>query len=265
MNAEQLLDLLQRVQAGSLPVEQAVAQLSHLPFADLGFARVDHHRALRQGIAEVVFAPGKSNEQLIAISRELAARDQTVLLTRLNAEQAAALKAAFPTLDHNPVARTAVLVGPATKPRPGDVLIVTAGTSDLPVAEEARVTLAAAGVAPRLLSDVGVAGLHRLLAVLSDVRRANVVIVVAGMDAALASVVGGLVSAPVIAVPTSVGYGASFHGLAALLSMLSSCAAGISCVNIDNGFGAAMAALRFLNESSRVATSAAATSEPERT
>lgn len=247
MNAEQLRALLQSVQAGTLSLDQAVERLEQLPFADLGFARVDHHRALRQRVPEVVFAPGKTDEQLVSITRELAGKGQTALITRITESSFAHVGAAFPELTYNPVARTALLQGTDPPRRRGEVFVVTAGTSDLPVAEEARETLHACGVPARMLADVGVAGLHRLLSDLDTLRGADVLIVVAGMEGALASVVGGLVKTPVIAVPTSVGYGAAFQGLAALLGMLTSCAAGVVCVNIDNGFGAAMAAVRILD------------------
>jgi NCAIR mutase (PurE)-related protein len=243
-------DLLGKVADGSVPVESALASLAQEPAESLGFATIDHHRALRQGFPEVVYGAGKTTEQLIAITQRIAARGDGVLATRVSDEAAPALLAALPGAEHNALARTVVLraTEPATIAR-GTLLIVTAGTSDLPVAEEAAVTAHAMGCVAERLTDVGVAGIHRLLGNRHALDRAAVVIVVAGMDGALASVVGGLVRVPVIAVPTSVGYGASFGGIAPLLTMLNSCAAGVTVVNIDNGFGAAMAAARILHGS----------------
>jgi NCAIR mutase (PurE)-related protein len=224
----------------------ALERLRHLPFEDLSFARVDHHRALRQGQPEVVFCEGKTVEQVVAICERLEAATGSFLGTRAAQATADRLSARFPRLVWNSLARTVYL--PPAQPRPqtdtGTILIVTAGTSDLPVAEEAAVVADAFGHRVARLTDVGVAGLHRLLSSGEQLREAKVVIVVAGMEGALPSVVGGLVAVPVIAVPTSVGYGASFGGLAALLGMLNSCAAGVTVVNIDNGFGAAAAASR---------------------
>jgi NCAIR mutase (PurE)-related protein len=243
-------DLLGKVADGSVPVESALASLAQEPAESLGFATIDHHRALRQGFPEVVYGAGKTTEQLVAITQRIAARGDGVLATRVSDEAAPALLAALPGAEHNAVARTVVLraTEPATTAR-GTLLVVTAGTSDLPVAEEAAVTAHAMGCVAERLTDVGVAGIHRLLGNRHALDRAAVVIVVAGMDGALASVVGGLVRVPVIAVPTSVGYGASFGGIAPLLTMLNSCAAGVTVVNIDNGFGAAMAAARILHGS----------------
>lgn len=245
MRAAQLEALLAEVAAGRLPPAVALNRLRHLPFEDIEFARIDHHRALRQGEPEVVFCEGKSVEQVVAICARLEAVTHSFLGTRASPETAAALREKFPGVVWNPVGRTVVLTAPdAPPPTAGPVLVVAAGTSDLPVAEEAAVTAQAFGVRVERLTDVGVAGLHRILSAGDALDRARVVIVVAGMEGALPSVVGGLVAAPVIAVPTSVGYGASFGGLAALLGMLNSCAAGITVVNIDNGFGAAVAASR---------------------
>jgi NCAIR mutase (PurE)-related protein len=226
-------------------------RLAELPFADLDIARVDHHRALRQGVPEVVFAQGKTAEQVLTIVSAIVERGQTSLVTRTSPDQAELLRGRFPAADVNELARTVCINAEEPTLRRGSVLVITAGTSDLPVAEEARVTLRACGVEAELLVDVGVAGLHRLLPEMERVRSRDVLIVVAGMEGALASVVGGLAHAPVVAVPTSVGYGASFAGLSALLGMLTSCAAGITCVNIDNGFGAAMAAVRLLDAMDR--------------
>ena len=249
MKRDRVRALLEEVAAGRATIEHALTQLDSAPVESLGFATIDHHRALRSGYPEVVFGEGKTVEQTVAICERLAAKGDGFLVTRSNAEQRAALGAAFPGAKENALARTVRLAGivPAEKPTAKTVLIVTAGTSDLQVAEEAAETLLALGFAPARLTDVGVAGIHRLLTQQDALRDAAVVIVVAGMDGALPSVVGGLVRVPVIAVPTSVGYGASFEGLSALLAMLNSCAAGVTVCNIDNGFGAAMAAARILN------------------
>jgi pyridinium-3,5-biscarboxylic acid mononucleotide synthase len=245
VRAEQLEALLAEVAAGRLAPGAAIERLRHLPYEDLEFARIDHHRALRQGQPEVVFCEGKTLEQVVAICDRLEAATGSFLGTRASAAMATALQARFPRVVWNETART-VLLSPVDAPAAarGPVLIVSAGTSDLPVAEEAAVVAEAFGTRVERLVDVGVAGIHRLLAAGDALQQARVVIVVAGMEGALPSVVGGLVAVPVIAVPTSVGYGASFGGLAALLGMLNSCAAGVTVVNIDNGFGAAAAASR---------------------
>jgi NCAIR mutase (PurE)-related protein len=243
MQKSALRALLESVKRGEVPVDSALDQLRDLPFADLGFAQVDHHRSLRVGLPEVVFGLGKTQEQIIGIVRELHAKGQAALVTRVPDAIAAALRGEFPGIECHALARTAFLPnGPIAKRGQGSICIVTGGTSDIPVATEAAVTARAFGNEVEELFDVGVAGLHRLLARREALYRANVLIVVAGMEGALASVVGGLVSRPVIAVPTSVGYGASFGGIAALLAMLNSCASGVTVVNIDNGFGAAFAA-----------------------
>jgi hypothetical protein len=248
MRRERVRDLLAQVADGSLAVDRALESLSLEPSESLGFATIDHHRALRQGYPEVIYGGGKTPEQVVAIAQRIAERGDGVLVTRLDAEAAAPLRGALPGLEHNALARTALL-RPVTPPPAArrTVLIVTAGTSDLPVAEEAAVTADAMGCGVERLTDVGVAGIHRLLARRELLETAGVIIVVAGMDGALPSVVGGLVRAPVIGVPTSVGYGAAFSGLAPLLTMLNSCAAGVTVVNIDNGFGAAVAAARILH------------------
>lgn len=249
MRRERVRALLEDVAAGRATIEWALSHLDQAPVEELGFANIDHHRALRAGYPEVVFGEGKTVEQTLQICERLAARGDGFLVTRTDDSQRVALAAAFPALRVNALARTVHLEGTAS-PKPGTsgaTLIVTAGTSDLPVAEEAAETLVALGLQVGRLSDVGVAGIHRLLAQHDALRDAAVVIVVAGMDGALPSVVGGLVRVPVIAVPTSVGYGASFEGLSALLAMLNSCAAGVTVCNIDNGFGAAMAAARILS------------------
>jgi pyridinium-3,5-biscarboxylic acid mononucleotide synthase len=243
MDPKRVRELLEDVAQGQTSVDAAFETLRDLPFADLGYATVDHHRAMRLGLPEVVFGPGKSIEQIIGIVREIDRHDQPVLATRVTREQAMALVDAIPEIQYDPIAATAVLVRKPVVPRGrGTICIVTAGTSDVPVASEAMVTATVFGNRVSKLFDVGVAGVHRLLGRRAMLDDASVVIVVAGMEGALASVVGGLVDKPVIAVPTSVGYGASFRGVAALLGMLNSCASGVTVVNIDNGFGAAYAA-----------------------
>ena len=254
---DRVLELLARVAAGQASPEEALERLAWLPVEETGgrpgenggepFARLDHHRALRQGHPEVVFGPGKTPAQLVEIGRRFADRGDGFLVTRLEeGEGRAALLDAFPEGELNEQGRTFLLpaADPATPKVRGPVLVVTGGTGDIPVAEEAAVTAGAFGNPTERLYDVGVAGIHRVLGETTRLRRAAVVIVVAGMEGALPSVVGGLVGTPVIAVPTSVGYGAAFGGLAPLLGMLNSCAAGVTVVNIDNGFGAAVAATR---------------------
>lgn len=235
--------LLDDVRSGEVHPDDAVAQLRRLPFADLGFARVDHHRTLRQGAPEAVYGPGKAPDHAAAIVAELLdAGASPVLLTRASDEQAAAALAANPGgTQHG----TTVVWRPAA-PRPERVVVATAGTADLPVAEECAAVLEAHGIEPIRLTDAGVAGVHRLLREVDVLADADAVVVIAGMEGALASVVGGLTPAPVVAVPTSVGYGAALEGVTALLAMLSSCAAGLTVVGIDNGYGAATAVLRML-------------------
>ena len=246
MTPERLEALLGAVASGTVTPAMALERLRHFPTEELDFARLDHHRTLRQGQPEVVYCAGKTVAQVAAICDRLAAASGGFLGTRASEEQAQALAARYPGLEWNPLART-VLLRAEGRPAPmGRVLVVSAGTSDLPVGEEAAVTVEAMGHEVERLADVGVAGLHRLLGRAERLHQADVIIVVAGMEGALPSVVGGLAAAPVIAVPTSVGYGAAYGGLAALLAMLNSCAAGITVVNIDNGFGAAMAASRIL-------------------
>ena len=244
MTAEQLEALLADVAGGRLAPGAALERLRHLPFEDLPFARIDHHRALRQGFPEVVFCEGKTTDQVVAICERLAAATGSFLGTRASEALASRLQKIFPTMVWHSLARIVHLAGERPSRGEGTILVVSAGTSDLPVAEEAAVTAEVFGHPVERLIDVGVAGLHRLLAATGQIESARVIIVVAGMEGALPSVVGGLVGVPVIAVPTSVGYGASFGGLAALLGMLNSCAAGVTVVNIDNGFGAAAAASR---------------------
>jgi NCAIR mutase (PurE)-related protein len=247
---ERVRDLLAKVADGSVAIESALASLSREPTESLGFATIDHHRALRQGFPEVIYGAGKTTDQLVAIAQRIAERGDGVLVTRVAPDSAVPLLDALPGAEANALARTVLLHAPQLPATTeGSVLVVTAGTSDLPVAEEAAVTADAMGCLAERLTDVGVAGIHRLLGSSALLERASVIIVVAGMDGALASVVGGLVRVPVIAVPTSVGYGASFAGIAPLLTMLNSCAAGVTVVNIDNGFGAAVAAARILHGS----------------
>jgi NCAIR mutase (PurE)-related protein len=247
MDPARLRDLLDGVRRGEKSVEDAVAELKDLPYADLGYAAVDHHRALRQGAPEVVFGPGKTAAQIVGIAREIGRTGQNVLVTRLDADKARESVASMPELRYAELARTATVEHAPIAPlgtRP--VALVSAGTGDLPVAEECAETLRMLGVAVERVYDVGVAGIHRLLHKREVFDRTSVVVVVAGMEGALPSVVGGMVAAPVIAVPTSIGYGVSLGGLTALLGMLSSCASGVVVCNIDNGFGAAYAAARIL-------------------
>jgi hypothetical protein len=243
MTPARLRDILMRVASGALDPDGALDAIKHLPFEDLGFARVDHHRHLRVGFPEVVFGQGKTAEQIVGIAERLRNGGHNLLVTRLDVATADEVRARIPDLDYDPVSRTAVLVveQPAVETF-GPVLVVAAGTTDIPVAEEAVRTLSMFGNPVERLYDVGISGLHRLLASKEQLVRASVLIVVAGMEGALPSVVAGLVDRPVIGVPTSIGYGAAFGGLAALLGMLNSCAAGLTVVNIDNGFGAAVAA-----------------------
>lgn len=243
MDEAALQRLLADVRSGAVHPDDAVAELRRLPFADLGFARVDHHRTLRQGRPEAVYGPGKAPEHAAAIVQELlAAGASPVVLTRATPEQAEVVLAANP----GGAQHASTLVWRPAAPRPEKVVVCTAGTADLPVAEECVAVLEAHGIEPTRLTDAGVAGVHRLLADADSLADADVVIVIAGMEGALASVVGGLTPAPVVAVPTSVGYGAALEGVTALLAMLSSCAAGLTVVGIDNGYGAACAVLRML-------------------
>ena len=230
-------EILSRVQSGEISVDDALKHLKTQPFEDLGYAMIDHHRAVRQGAGEVVYGAGKTAEQIAGICVHLAAAGaENILITRMSPDKAEYVRKAVP-LDYDPMSQVGV-AAPKKIERVGNIAIATGGTSDMPVAEEAARTAEALGSRVTRLYDVGVAGLHRLLSHLDLLEGARVVIAIAGMEGALASVVGGLVSCPVIAVPTSVGYGASFGGVAALLSMLNSCASGMSVVNIDNGFGA---------------------------
>jgi NCAIR mutase (PurE)-related protein len=244
MDEPTLRQLLDDVSSGALSPDDAVSRLRRLPFADLGYARVDHHRPLRTGLPEAVYAPGKTPQQCAAIVAELLAEagGGPVLLTRADAEQRAAATARNP----DAIVSGSTLTWRPAQDRPGRVLVVTAGTADLPVAQECASTLAVFGFRPQSLTDVGVAGVHRLLVSVDELAAADAVVVIAGMEGALATLVGGLTPAPVVAVPTSVGYGAALEGVTALLAMLSSCAAGVTVVGIDNGFGAACAVARLL-------------------
>ncbi len=238
MDATSLRKLLQQVRKGSVSPDDAVARLRHMPFEDLGFAKIDHHRRLRAGMPEVIFSQGKTPGQVAQIFKRMAAQGGNVLATKANAEHFRAVKKAVRKAEYRELARAIVLKQDPTAYGNGTVVVVSAGTSDIPVAEEALVTAEIMGNEVAHLYDVGVAGIHRLLLNKTILATARVIIVCAGMEGALPSVVGGLVRVPVVAVPTSVGYGASFQGLAALLGMLNSCASNVSVVNIDNGFGA---------------------------
>jgi hypothetical protein len=236
IDENRLRDLLTSVADGRTPIGAALDELRHLPYEDIGFAKVDHHRALRDWMPEVILGLGKTPAQIVAIAQTLLERSDRLLVTRLEPEAARALLEAVPDAKHHEIARC-ITVERTPMPKLEGVAVVCAGTADLPVAEEAAITAEIAGNAVNRMYDVGVAGLHRLLDQLPALREARALVVVAGMEGALPSVVAGLVSSPVIAVPTSIGYGASFRGLAPLLSMLNSCAAGVGVVNIDNGFG----------------------------
>lgn len=242
MTTAEAVELLDKYRAGELAQEQLLRAFQAAPFADLGFARVDTHRALRKGFPEVIFGAGKTADQVVKIAARLLVNDSRVLVTRITDAHARALRKRFKHAVHHETARCVTIQKKPLPPRGGEIVVACAGTSDLPVAEEAAVTAEIMGNRVRRIADIGVAGLHRLLGSLEVIQKANVVIVVAGMEGALPSVVAGLVSKPIIAVPTSVGYGASFGGLAALLGMLNSCGSGVTVVNIDNGFGAGYAA-----------------------
>lgn len=256
MDASTLKSLLEQVAQGATSATDAFSQLRDLPFEDLGFAHVDHHRALRRGYPETIFSQGKTPAQTVTIAERLIAAGSLVLATRVEDATAAALLARFPLATHDDMARTVVVTPDGADPieETGLVLVLSAGTSDLPVAQEAIVTARTMGARTEGIFDVGVAGIHRLLAYREKLRQARVVVVAAGMEGALASVVGGLVDTPVVAVPTSVGYGASFGGVSALLTMLNSCASGVLVVNIDNGYGAGYAAALINSRSTDPAT-----------
>jgi NCAIR mutase (PurE)-related protein len=234
--------LLEKFRAGGVSRERVLHAFQAAPVADLGFAQVDTHRALRKGFPEVIFGAGKTPDQVLKIAAKLLEKESRILITRITPEHARAVRKKFKHAVHHELARCITIVKKPSPPRPGVIAVVCAGTSDLPVAEEAAVTAEIMGNRVERINDVGVSGLHRLFARLETIQGANVIVVVAGMEGALPSVVAGLVSKPVIAVPTSVGYGASFGGLAALLGMLNSCGSGVTVVNIDNGFGAGYAA-----------------------
>lgn len=238
MNQTQVKELLEAVASGSIAPAEAVDRLKSLPFEDLGFAKIDHHRQLRRGLPETVFASGKTPEQVVEIVGRMHAHGTNVLATRCEPEVAEAILAAHPDAVHHELARAVTLTVEAPEILDGYIAVICAGTSDMPVAEEAAITCETMGNRVKRVHDIGVAGLHRLLDQRETLEGANVIVVCAGMEGALPSVVAGLVDIPVIAVPTSVGYGASFGGIAALLGMLNTCAEGVSVVNIDNGFGA---------------------------
>jgi hypothetical protein len=238
MSPDQLRKLLEKVRKGNLGVEPALERLKHLPFEDLGYAKVDHHRALRHGMPEVIFAKGKTPEQVVGIASHLLKGAKNILITRADEKTAALVKRKIRKAECFPLSHAIRVWGDRTVRGKGKIAVVCAGTSDIPVAEEARVTAEVMGNEVDAVYDIGVAGIHRLMSNRQRLVDARVVIVAAGMEGALPSVVGGLVGCPVIAVPTSIGYGASFNGLAALLAMLNSCSSNVTVVNIDNGFGA---------------------------
>lgn len=242
MTTTEAIQLLEKFRAGGVDRDQVLRAFQAAPTADLGFAQVDTHRALRKGFPEVIFGAGKTPEQVVKIAAKLVAHEQRVLVTRITPGHARAIRKKFKHAVHHELARCVTIEKKPLAKRPGTIAVICAGTSDLPVAEEAAVTAEITGNRVERIVDAGVAGLHRILSRLETLQRANVLVVVAGMEGALPSVVAGLVSKPVIAVPTSVGYGASFGGVAALLGMLNSCGSGVTVVNIDNGFGAGYAA-----------------------
>jgi len=239
MNIRKLEDLLKKVKSGKTSLDEAISQLKSLPFEDLGFTRIDHHRSLRKGFPEVIWGEGKSPTQIISIMKQLKGKGQNILITRCEEKKAGAIKRVFPKSRYYPRSNVLTYLTHSVELEgKGTILVITAGTTDIPVAEEAAITAQIMGNRVETLFDVGVAGIHRLLYERQRLEAARVLIVVAGMEGALPSVVGGLVDRPVIAVPTSVGYGTSFGGITALLAMLNSCASGVAVVNIDNGFGA---------------------------
>jgi len=248
MNEKQIQQLLEDVSSGKCNTEDAMQTLRNLPYQDIGHTKIDHHRSLRNGFPEVIYGAGKTPQQITEIFKAMMPKGN-VLVTRASAEAAEAVKKLSPEINYSPLSKTITYRNHPIEYGTGKILIVTAGTSDLPVAEEAQVTADMLGNKTEIISDVGVAGIHRLFGSLEKIKEASVIIVVAGMEGALSSVIGGLVDIPLIAVPTSVGYGAAFDGIAALLGMLTSCAAGITVVNIDNGFGAACAANRIVRKS----------------
>lgn len=249
MQPDDIKNILQKIAKGKLTVDQAMQSLAKFSFEDLGFAKLDHHRSIRTGLPEVIFAPGKSDDQILKIFGKMVDSGTDIMITRSNKLLFGKIRKKFKGVKYSDLARVIYRINSRMPNKNNRVIaVVSAGTSDINVAEEASVTIEVFGGIVERIYDVGVAGIHRLLAHQEKLRKAHVIIVVAGMEGALASVVGGLVKAPVIAVPTSVGYGASFAGLAALLAMLNSCAPGVTVVNIDNGFGAAMAALKMVGD-----------------
>lgn len=242
MNKSTIQYILEAIEKGEMKADDALIKLKDLPFTDIGHTKIDNHRSLRNGYPEVIYGEHKTGQQVVDIFQAMLKKQSNILATRVSDEMVAMITKICPTVTHNTVARTLFYEYEPLPETASAVVIVTAGTADLAVAEEAKVTAQALGNKVNLISDVGVAGIHRLFACIDDIRNARVVIVIAGMEGALASVIAGLVEIPVIAVPTSVGYGASFGGLSALLAMLTSCANGVTVVNIDNGFGAAFAA-----------------------
>jgi NCAIR mutase (PurE)-related protein len=238
MTEDQLRALMEQVREGEIDIDGALTRLRHMPFEDLGFAKVDHHRALRHGLPEVIFALGKTPVQVVSIAEKLLENSGNVLITRASRETADLVTSKLPGAEHFPMSGAIRFWGDRTVRGKGKIAVVCAGTSDMPVAEEAQVTAEVMGNFVETIHDIGVAGIHRLMSNRVRLTEARVIVVCAGMEGALPSAVGGLVSCPVIAVPTSIGYGASFHGLAALLGMLNSCASNVTVVNIDNGFGA---------------------------
>lgn len=250
MDRKRIAQLLEDFKQGRVTIEEAVSDLRHLPFEDLGYAKIDHHRTLRQGYPEVIFAEGKSVEQLVGIIEALLAKHNNILATRLSSDKYEQLEGRWPDMEYHALARVMLIRQEAVNPGAGLVLVATAGTSDIGVAEEAALTAEMMGNKVERLYDVGVAGIHRLLANQPRLEQADVIIAVAGMEGALPSIVAGLTDKPVLAVPTSIGYGASYQGLSALLAMLNSCASGVAVFNIDNGFGAGYFASRLIRQMS---------------
>ena len=243
MDIGTLKELIEKIKDGTIGVDEALTKLRDLPFEDIGFASIDHHRALRRGFPEVIYGWGKKTEEIVEIIRKMVDKEENILVTRLTDDKAKIIKEQFPKGDYFPNPKVFTLeVKPIEKRGKGTILVISAGTADIPVAEEAAITARFMGNEVETIFDVGVSGLHRLLGKRDALMEASVIVVVAGMEGALPSIVGGLVDKPVIAVPTSTGYGASFRGLSALLGMLNSCASGVTVVNIDNGFGAGYAA-----------------------
>lgn len=243
MNEDSIRELLEKLGRGDLSVESALEKLRHLPFEDIGIACIDHHRGLRRGLSEVIFGEGKETDDIISIMDRMVEQDENIMITRISADKAGKILERFPASTYHRRARLITLEkNPIKSLGRGEILVICAGTSDIPVAEEAAITARFMGNDIETIYDVGVSGLHRLMSHQESLANASVIIVVAGMEGALPSVVGGLVDVPVIAVPTSIGYGASFGGISALLGMLNSCATGVTVVNIDNGFGAGYAA-----------------------